>query len=172
MSGSLVYDRRTIVLHWLTAALVVGLWGVAQIIDFFPTALHVYPRSVHILFGVVLVVVYLVRLSWRFGAGRRLPPAEQGVMGKAATGVHHLLYLLLAATLVLGLYNEAIRADSIFNLFRLPSVAPDDAALRRLINGWHGTAANALLIVAGLHAFAALFHHYVLKDGVLRRMLG
>ena len=41
----------------------------------------------------------------------------------------------------------------------------------RLIHGWHELAANAILIVAGLHAAAALFHHYILRDATLRRML-
>ncbi|HEY1090070.1 MAG TPA: cytochrome b/b6 domain-containing protein [Burkholderiaceae bacterium] len=35
---------------------------------------------------------------------------------------------------------------------------------------WHALAANSLLIVAGLHAAAALWHQFVRKDGVLRRM--
>jgi cytochrome b561 len=46
-----------------------------------------------------------------------------------------------------------------------------DRALRRLIGDWHALAANAIMIVAALHAAAALFHHYVLHDRVLRRML-
>ena len=41
----------------------------------------------------------------------------------------------------------------------------------RLIHGWHALAANAILIVAGLHAAAALFHHFILRDATLRRML-
>jgi cytochrome b561 len=40
-----------------------------------------------------------------------------------------------------------------------------------LIGGWHALAANAILVVAGVHAAAALFHHYILRDPTLRRML-
>ena len=64
-----------------------------------------------------------------------------------------------------------MRGDSIFGLFSVPSIAPGDRALRRLVGGWHETAANLVLILAGLHAAAALFHHWALRDGVLRRML-
>jgi cytochrome b561 len=39
------------------------------------------------------------------------------------------------------------------------------------IGGYHALAANALAILAGLHAAAALFHHYVMRDDILRRML-
>lgn len=171
MSDSLHYDRRTIVLHWLTTVLVVTLWGLAQVIDFFPNAMRVYPRSVHILLGVALVVIYVMRVIWRGGAGRSLPPADTGLMGLAAKGAHYGLYALVAAVLVLGLVYEAVRADNILNLFRLPSVAPGDKALRSFLGDWHGTAANAVLILAGLHASAALFHQYVLKDNLLRRMM-
>lgn len=171
MSTALTYDRRTIALHWLTAGLIVVMWGLAQIIDFFPRAMQVYPRSAHILLGVALVGVYVTRIFWRRTSGRRLPPADTGIMGLAAGLAHLGLYALVAATLGLGLFFEAVRADNILNLFRLPSVAPGDKALRSLIGDWHGTAANAILILAGIHAAAALVHHFYLKDGVLKRML-
>ena len=51
---------------------------------------------------------------------------------------------------------------------------PIDAAETRYghdIQGWHGLVANSILIQAGVHASAALFHHYVWGDGVLARML-
>ena len=171
MSDSMRYDQRSILLHWLTAGLILTMWGLAQIIDLFPKPLPVYPRSVHILLGVGLVCVVVLRLIWRRTGGRKLPPAEAGPLGKAAVAVHHLLYLLLLVTLALGLGLEAVRADNILNLFQLPSIVPGDRDLRELVGDWHGTAANALLVLAGLHAAAALFHHYVVKDGVLRRML-
>jgi cytochrome b561 len=171
MSGSSHYDRRTIALHWLTAALVVTLWGLAQIIDFFPTALRVYPRSAHILFGVALAVIYTMRVIWRNTSGRSLPPADTGWMRYAAKAAHYGLYALVAAAVLLGLTYEAVRGDNILNLFRLPSIAPGDKALRGFLGDWHGTAANAVLILAGLHASAALFHQYVLKDRLLNRMI-
>jgi cytochrome b561 len=171
MSGRLQYDQKTIWLHWLTAGLVATLWGLAQIIDFFPNAQRVYPRSAHILLGVLLVLIYAFRLIWRNTNGAHLPPADTGWMHLAARAAHWGLYLLVAATLVAGLTYEAARADNILNLFQLPSIAPGDKALRRELGGYHELAANSVLILAGLHAVAALFHQYVLKDGVLRRML-
>jgi cytochrome b561 len=164
------YDSRTILLHWLTAAAVASLWVLGQVIDFFPSNIRVAVRSTHVLIGILLVVLFVVRLAWRRNGGRKLPPSDPGALGKAAIGVHHLLYLLLAAALALGLANEAIRADNIFYLGRLPSIAPGDKDLRHLVEDLHALAANWILIVAGLHAAAALFHHFVKKDGVLLRM--
>lgn len=171
-SNRLHYDHRTIVLHWLTAALVVTLWGLAQVIDLFPSAARVYPRSAHILLGVTLVMVYVLRVIWRYTTGRALPPVDSGVMKLAAKAAHYGLYVLVAATLILGLSFEAVRADNILNLFRLPSIAPGNTVLRNFLADWHGTAANAILILAGVHASAALFHQYVLKDNLIGRMRG
>jgi len=170
--ASVAYDRRTILLHWLTAGLVVALWGIAQIIDVFPNGpLRVDARSVHITLGVALIVVLITRIAWRAGRGRRLEPAESGILGLAAILVHYLLYGLLIAELCLGLANVWVRGDSLFNLVTVPAFDPTDKALRSTIGELHGTIATVILIVAGLHAAAALFHHYVLRDGVLRRML-
>jgi cytochrome b561 len=69
-----------------------------------------------------------------------------------------------------GPYTWA-RGDSIFNVFTIPKMVPGDPALEHQISDWHALAANALLIVAGVHAAAALFHHYILRDETLRRML-
>ena len=46
-----------------------------------------------------------------------------------------------------------------------------DQSLKRSARGYHGMVANWLVILAGLHAAAALFHHFVKRDGVLRRMI-
>jgi cytochrome b561 len=165
------YDRRTIVLHWLTAGMLITLWGLAQVIDFFPNDARVWPRSAHILLGVCLVAVYAMRVVWRSTSGASLPAADRGWMNAAAKFTHYALYALVAVTLLLGLSYEAVRADNILNLGRLPSIAPGDRALSRLFGGWHGTAANAVLILAGFHATAALFHQFVLKDNLLRRMM-
>jgi len=166
------YDSRTILLHWLTALLVVLLWGVAQVIDFFPSGpLRVDARSVHITLGVTLLVVLALRIVWRLRGGRHLPAAETGLIGLAARVVHYALYALLIAEVALGLSNAWVRGDSIFNLFTIPAFDPANKALRREVGSLHGLVANVILIVAGAHAAAALFHHYVRRDGVLRRML-
>jgi cytochrome b561 len=166
------YDRTTIALHWATALLVVLLWGVAQVIDFFPRGTpRVTVRSVHMLLGLVLGVVLVSRIVWRARSGQRLPPANEGLAGHAARLVHYGLYLLLAGTLLLGLFNVWVRGDHFFGLFSVPKFDPNNRELRETVEDLHGWFANTLLIVAGLHAAAALVHHFALRDNVLRRML-
>jgi len=161
----------TIVLHWVTALLVVALWCIGQTVDWPPRALRVDYRSVHILLGVILGVVLVARMAWRIGRGGMLPPLDIGPLLAIARVTHWLLYVLLIVAVGLGITNVWARGDIIFNLFRVPQLVPGDRALVHRVEDWHALAANAVLIVAGLHAAAALFHHYVLRDATLRRML-
>jgi len=166
------YDGISILLHWLTAALVVVLWTLGQTIDFFPKgAPRIDARSTHILLGATLGIVLLVRMLWRASAGRRLPLASSGWVGVTAKVVHYGLYILVAVTVGLGIFNAWQRGDVLFNLYTIPKLVPGDLALKRALEELHGDFADGVLIVAGLHAAAALAHHYLLRDRVLRRML-
>jgi cytochrome b561 len=165
------YDKRTIAWHWITALLVLGLWVLGQTIDFFPRGTpRVGARGLHICFGVVLGVVLVLRLAWRRNGGVKLPPAP-GLAGRAAVGMHYLLYILLVGMVLFGLATEWVRGDNLFNLFTVPSLTPGNKVLAHDMVELHGLGANILLVLAGLHAAAAIWHHVGMKDGVLRRML-
>jgi cytochrome b561 len=100
-----------------------------------------------------------------------LPAVGNELLKRISKGVHYALYLLLATTVILGVANEWVRGDTIFGLFSVPSFAPGDKALRGQIEDLHSWSANTLVILAGIHALAGLWHHFIQKDGVLRRML-
>lgn len=165
------YDRRTIWLHWLTAALVVSQWGGAQVIDWFPRGpLRVDARSMHITLGLVLLGIFVARVVWRATQGRRLPAADHGALHAVAKATHWGMYALIAAVLGLGVLNVWVRGDSIFNVFAVPSLTADKA-VRAWVQDWHATLATIVLGLAGIHAAAALVHRYLWHDGVLARML-
>lgn len=167
-----IYDERTIMLHWLSAALVAGLWLVGQSIDFFPRgAPRVTVRSLHIVAGLMLAVVLVLRLAWRRQGGVKLAPVDPGAAGKLAVGAHHMLYLLLTLVVLAGVANVWVRGDTLFGIFNVPAFDPSNKDLRELVGDLHGLGANILLAIAGLHAAMAVWHHLMLKDGVLRRML-
>jgi cytochrome b561 len=166
------YEPTTIALHWISALLVVVLWTIGQTVDVFPNGpLRIDYRSVHIVLGVALGAVLLARLGWRLTRRETLPPLDHGVLLAIARVTHWLLYALLIVAVGFGIANVWVRGDSIFNLFRIPAYDPGNRALMHLIGDRHALAANAVLIVAGVHAAAALFHHYILRDATLRRML-
>ena len=165
------HDPVTIGLHWVTAFLVAALWAIGQTVNVFPNGpLRVDYRSVHIVFGVVLAVVVLLRLAWRLSRQQTLPPLDDGLLLIVARATHWALYALLVITLALGIVYSLAQGEVIFNVLRIPQMAANQAQAHEL-HGWHALAANATLIVAGVHAAAALFHHYVIRDETLRRML-
>ena len=169
--AALRYDNRSIALHWITAALVLLLWCAGETIDWFPRGgARIAVRSLHILIGVVLAAIVAWRIGWRATRASKPPTAELGRLTMLSALVHYALYAILAATLALGIANAWVRGDSIFGLFAIPSLAPGNRALRGLIEDLHSWSANTLLILAAVHACAALWHHYVRRDNVLRRM--
>ena len=166
------YDKKTIWLHWLTAFLVFGLWIVAHTIDWFPRgSLRVFVRSVHISAGTLLTGIVLFRIWWRLTSGAKLLPSATGVQQTLATLVHRLLYVSVIATLVIGFANTWIRGDNLFDLFRIPAFDPGNKELRSSVEELHELAANILFFLALAHAAVALAHHYIWKDGILRRMM-
>ena len=172
MEAQLNYDVRTIRVHWITGALVIVLWCLGQTIDWFPKGNpRTAARSLHICLGVMLGLILCYRLWWRLSAGPHLPAAGSGMIQALATVVHFALYATLLAVVVLGLANVWMRGDTIFNLFTVPAFDPGNKALRNQIEDLHGLGANILLALAGFHAAAALVHHFIWKDNVLRRML-
>jgi cytochrome b561 len=172
LAAEVCYDRGTIRLHWVMAVLMAVVWGIAQIIDLFPKgAPKITARSVHITFGLVLGILLVMRIAWRSRSGRKLPPASPGVPGYIARIVHLTLYAGLAAVIVLGVVNAWARGDSIFSLFHIPKLLPANTQLKPTVEYLHKTFANALMILATAHALAAVVHHFILRDGVLRRML-
>jgi cytochrome b561 len=170
------YDRRTIAAHWLVAALVVAQWTSGHTIDWFAKgAPRVDSRSVHLILGTLLATALAYRVYWRIARGRRFPVDTRSIDGWAAVVMQGALYAILITVVGLGLWNEALRGDSLFNLVSLPKLGAYTKEARHLLSNqvttWHSLAANLLLILAGLHATAALLHHYVLRDGTLQRML-
>jgi len=167
-----IYDARTRHLHWLTALLVGGLWVAGHTIDWFPSGtLRVFARSTHMSFGVLLGLVLLVRVFWRFSGGTRLPAAGPARWPWLSSAGHGLLYLLVATVVILGVACVWIRGDSWYGVFTVPSWDPDNKALREDAVELHELMANILLGLAGAHAVIALWHHRIKRDGVLRRML-
>ena len=164
------YDSTTIRLHWITAALVLVLWLLGENIDWFSRGdPRVYARSMHIALGAVLALLVVWRIVWRATRGRRLPPAELGPLKLMSALVHLALYVLLVGVVVFGLGNVWVRGDNLFNLFTVPAFDPGNRALRGQVGELHEQFANALLILALLHAAAGAWH-WLRRDGVLARM--
>jgi cytochrome b561 len=164
--------------HWWTAGLLafqipVGLYmahrgGELNIWDATTNALY----SSHKLVGLIILALTLARLAYRIIHGT--PPDEPTIepwQRIASNVTHWLLYALLIGVAVGGYVGISLYpALDIFGVGLPGLVAPDQQAAARVFY-WHMMGAFAIVIVVGLHISAAVYHYYMRKDGVLRRML-
>ena len=168
------YDGVAITLHWATALLVIVQFAMAVTWDWFAKPTRQGMESVHISLGVLLTAVILARIVWRWLPGHQLSSLQAGWVKLASKAVHYLLYLLLLAQAGLGFAFRWAQGHpvSFFGLFGIPGPFGELARPeRRQLHELHEWGGWAIVIIALLHALAALYHHYVLKDRVLKRML-
>lgn len=169
------YDRMTIILHWLTAFLVLEQFVTAQTWDFFEKA-SPYRRDLvltHLAGAIMLTVTVGVRIVWRVSRRHAIPAAVTGLQHFAAKALHTLLYILLTGQVTLGLLFSWSTGKPLpfFDLFSVPVPITIDADLRPTLAHLHNYVGWGIIGAVTLHAGAALFHYYVLRDEVLARML-
>ena len=97
-------------------------------------------------------------------------PASLRVISKALQGSLYLLLIAAPLTAILGTWLEG-DALSLLNHVTIPTPFSTSENIGEFLLELHPTLANTLLILAGIHAAAALFHHFILKDLVLATML-
>ncbi len=161
--------------HWLIAALILT----TVVIALYMTGLPLSPDKIktynlHKSIGVTILTLALLRLSWRLvSPPPPLPAAMAGWERAAATASHLALYALLFAQPVIGIFHSSAASFPVvvFGMVTLPSVTAPDKGLKEtlaLLHSWLGWAFIALIC---LHAAAALRHHFIEKDDILKRML-
>ena len=168
------YDNIAVSLHWATAVLVIVQFVSAITWDYFSKPVRETMESLHVSLGVLLAAVIVARLIWRLIPGHQVSSLEVGWVRMASKCVHYLLYLLLIAQAVSGFVFRWAQGHPVefFGLFGIPGpIGALGKPTRHLIHDVHEYLGWTIVIVAFGHALAALYHHYVLKDRVLRRML-
>jgi cytochrome b561 len=167
------YDKVAIALHWTTAALVLFQFVSSLIWDYVAKPARGTLESLHVSFGILLAAAILARVMWRWFPGHQRSSLATGWMEKASKAVHYVLYLLLIVQAGLGFVMGWAGGHPI-HLFGLPIPGPLDALprpVRHEIREVHEKIGYGIVILAFGHALAALYHHYILKDRVLQRML-
>ncbi len=161
-------------LHWLGALCVVLAWLLGTFIDDLPKAAEPKVIFVHMSLGLTVLALFVLRLGWRFARPVPTLATQLGPWADLlAVAMQWLLLALMIAVPISGIVLEFARGQPLplFGLTEIPSPWARDRALARSIKEVHETVADALLLLATLHAAAALFHHFMLKDRVLMRML-
>ena len=173
------YSAAARYFHWLTAAAVFVMvplgfamtyrGGTMDIWDGVTDALY----STHKLIGFLLLWLVAGRLAYRLLHGA--PPDEPGLsrLHRVASHlVYWLLYGLLLIVPLLGWIGVSLYPSlTWFMNFALPALAAPDQELAKAVLGVHGTLAIVTAVLVCGHIAAALYHHFIRKDGVLRRML-
>ena len=170
------YGAISQLLHWITVALVILAWLLGQFGDVFPKGdARAASLFVHITAGLAVIAILVLRLLWRLADPP--PAAEPTALGswldRAGRLIHLVLYALLIAAPIFGILLQFARGHSlsVFGLTEIPSPWTADRTFARSIKEVHEVTANALVLLAALHAAAALFHHWILHDRTLLRML-
>ncbi len=169
------YDLTTIALHWMTAALVIVQFATARIWPLFEgDELETDLFNVHLTLGILLSLVIVGRLIWWLLFGEKQPVRLPAMQRLAANSVHGLLYALVVGQVGIG-YLIGWGLGQPINIAGIPAVPAlivVSGENGHILEGLHGDVAWILMAVAGLHAVAALIHHYIIRDHVLLSMLG
>lgn len=169
------YTGVAITLHWLIAAAMLCTFLLAQYmteLQLSPAKLKLY--SYHKWIGVTIFLLVLIRLAWR--VSHRPPPPLASMplwQHNAARIAHFFLYALTLAIPVSGwLMSSASGFQVVYlGLLPIPDLLAKNKAVADQLKQLHEALNWLMLLVVALHAAAALKHHLVDRDDVLRRML-
>ena len=170
-----VYSGPARFFHWATVLLLAAQFAIAWTMpDVHRGTQPVGLIAWHLSVGMLILLLVALRIVWRFThpAPPELPSIPRPLAAVARL-THWALYLLLIALPLMGWANASSRGWPTFmgTLLPLPSLTPEGSPFGHSLGDWHSVFAWFLLALAGLHAAAALFHHFVLRDATLRRML-
>lgn len=195
MSVSNRYTKTAVVLHWLIAIAIFGMfalgWYMSELpkegpkqmgFDLFDLGIYTWQLSeeatvrtfyfnLHKSIGVTLLALVIFRLFWRI---KHKPPAllssYSAFERKLATGAHHLLYLLMVALPVSGLLMTLYSKYGLkwFGFDFLPGL--DNKGLRDAFKESHEIIGIIILVVIVIHILGALKHKFIDKDTTLERM--
>ena len=158
-------------LHWTVAVLILALLFTGLFDDYLPKQPTI---AFHKALGIVTLVLVLARLAW-WAADRARPDNEDlaPLMKWSAKAVKLGLAAFSVLLPLTGwlMSSAAAKPILLFGLATVPPLLGPDKALAHFFKECHELVANGLLALLAAHVGAAIYHHAVLKDDVLRRIL-
>jgi cytochrome b561 len=159
-SGPSRYGLAAIALHWISVLFVVVVGVLGLLHDSWPRQTQGFWINVHAILGLLVWVLAIARISWR----RRHPaPALPNDVGRLS----HLMLVIPILGIVTFIWHG--RAFN-FGLFQVNFGIRSNRSIFHPTENIHGYLAYFLFALISVHAFAALWHHYIRHDGVLSRM--
>jgi superoxide oxidase len=169
------YHKTSIALHWLMLALMIAVYACIELREFYPKGSDIREgfKTWHFMLGLSVLGLVFFRLLFRclHTAPAIHPKPAKWQIGSAHL-VHTFLYLLMIGMPIGGwlMLSAAGKSIPFFGL-TLPALIEENKELAKTIKQVHATVGEIGYYVIALHAIAALFHHYILKDNTLLRML-
>jgi cytochrome b561 len=170
------YTKTAMLLHWLIAFLIVWAFVLGLVMTdipgFTPTKLKYF--SWHKWLGVTVLGLACLRGIWRLF---NVPPAHPaGMVGwqkNAADAMHVLLYILIFAVPVSGYFYTLAAGVPVVYLgqFPLPVFIGPNPELKPILKTVHYVFTMTMAAAVAAHALAALKHHFIDRDNVLKSML-
>ncbi len=171
------YGWVAIILHWLMAITIFGLFGLGlYMVELtYYDAWYKGSLDLHKSIGIVLAALLIVRIIWRWinispkSADKNASKLEI----KSAHYVHILLYILMATLMLSGYLISTAdgRAINVFYLISVPALPFAIDNQEDIAGSIHYFLAWSLVVLAGVHGLAALKHHFINKNRTLVRML-
>lgn len=170
--GDFTYARASIALHWLMLLLLAAVYACIELRVLFERGsdLREGIKAWHFSLGLCVLALVIARIVIRVRSPR--PPRPTGRLEWLGAAMHLALYGLMLVMPIMGWVVLSAEGDPVllFGLELPPLVAPDKA-LGKQVEGLHERIGTIGYWLIGLHAAAALMHHYILRDGTLRRMV-
>jgi len=175
MTATLVYTKPAIALHWLIALLIFGAFPLGIYLEDLPLS----PSKLQILswhkwIGVTVLLLAAARAAWRVTHEIPAPPAGMPAWQvRVASITHGLLYALLFVAPVSGwLLSSAKGFQTVyFGILPLPDLVMKSKELSEVLQKVHGASTFIMMLLIIAHVAAALKHHLVDRDDVMKRML-
>jgi cytochrome b561 len=168
------YNAVSQALHWLIALAAFALLAMGKLGEVEADEAGTL-FGWHTALGLTVLLLMVLRLGWRLTHPvPPLPPGTPRWQARVARGLHHAFYALLIALPLSGWLLTSIEGDPVswFGLAAVPSLPVSGGeAVEEAIEEVHEILGNVLLVLAGIHVLAALKHHFLDRDDVLRRML-
>ncbi|MBJ3816765.1 cytochrome b561 [Shimwellia pseudoproteus] len=167
------YSGLQIGIHWLVFLLVILAYCAMEFRGFFPRSYRPVFNMVHISCGSGILILMVARLVVRL---KRPAPPIVPKPSPMMTGFAHLghlaIYLLFIALPVIGMVMMYYRGRPWYPWgIAMPHAAEADFDVADMLKGYHVLLANLGYWLIGLHAAAALAHHYFWHDNTLLRMM-
>jgi len=167
------YDRLAILMHWAIFLLVVVAYAAVNLRGPKGSESRDFWMGIHVWAGLLVLGLSLLRLGWRLTHGP--PPVDSSsiVMTWLAKAAHIALYAFIILQPIFGVLTFNVEGNPVplLGTGMSFSIVGANASLAPLVEDLHEAVGEIFYYVIGLHAAAALWHHYVLRDDTMRRMI-